>query len=932
MADSTSPPHAAGHGGDRKGMSDAEDFFEHAAVGMRLVAADGTILRANQAELDLLGYRRDEYVGHNLADFDADDDNLCALLARVRAGESVDKRPARLIGGDGRVRQVQISSSGRFERGQFVHSRCITIDVKEQNSRQRATAERGRLSQQLLQALPIAVHGTDAGGAITFFNEAAVELAGRRPMPGEKWCLFARLFQADGAPLPHEQCAMARAVREARAIHGDIALAQRADGRRIAFAAYSTPLFDGGVLTGAVNMLVDIPDPREAGQASKDLNSHLKRRMAERTRVAEAGMAGVSRSERYFQLLVSNVTDYAIFMLDPRGIITNWNTGAERIKGYRAEEIIGQHFSCFYPPEERSRGTPQTALETARREGHYVAEGWRVRKDGSRFWASVVIDPIYDDGVLVGYAKITRDISRRRQAETALAESDQLARGIIDSALDGFAQLDGAGRIVRWNPQAEAMFGWSRAEARGKPLATLVGPPGHPERLLADLEPSPARGARRGATRQSEMVNRVGETIPVELSVSSLSLHGESRTNVFIRDLSEKIRIEAQLRQAQKMEAVGQLTGGLAHDFNNLLQGIIGSLDLIQLHASSGDAATLQRFVQGALNSANRAAATTHRLLAFSRRQPLDPRPVAANPLIASMEELLRRTLGEAVTLRFELADDLWLTLCDPNQLESALLNLTINARDAMPDGGDLLIRSSNLDAGSIESSNWLEADSGQYICIEVVDNGTGMAPEVLEHAFEPFFTTKPTGRGTGLGLSMVYGFARQSNGYCDIRSAAGEGTSIKLYLPRHVELARPGHDQAEATPRPSNGEVVLVVEDEQVVRQVVVEVLHQLGYAVLEAPDADAALAALESHGHLHMLISDISLPGMSGRSLADTLRARQPELKVLLMTGYAADAASSKGFAAGMELITKPFTVSALTERLQRMLGDVADGDDAN
>lgn len=203
-------------------MSDAEDFFEHAAVGMRLVAADGTILRANQAELDLLGYRRDEYVGHNLADFDADDDNLCALLARVRAGESVDKRPARLIGGDGRVRQVQISSSGRFERGQFVHSRCITIDVKDQNSRQRATAECGRLSQQLLQALPIAVHGTDAGGAITFFNEAAVELAGRRPMPGEKWCLFARLFQADGAPLPHEQCAMARAVREARAIHGDM--------------------------------------------------------------------------------------------------------------------------------------------------------------------------------------------------------------------------------------------------------------------------------------------------------------------------------------------------------------------------------------------------------------------------------------------------------------------------------------------------------------------------------------------------------------------------------------------------------------------------------------------------------------------------------------------------------------------------------------
>jgi PAS domain S-box-containing protein len=726
---------------------------------------------------------------------------------------------------------------------------------------------------------------------------------------------------------------MAIAVREARTLYGETTVAERPDGQRVHVAEYPTPLFHEGRLVGAVNMLVDITDQQEAEQANRDLARRLKQRVAERTRVAEANIASLHRSERHFQLLVSNVTDYAIFMLDPKGRITNWNTGAERIKGYRADEIIGQHFSRFYTEEERRLGKPAIALATALREGHYVAEGWRVRKDGSRFWASVAIDPVFDDGALVGFAKITRDVSERRQAEAALIESDELARGIIDSALDGFAQLDDAGRIVRWNPQAEAMFGWSREEVRGQMLAILLGPPGEPERLAAELKPGATRGSRRGITRQTEMVNRVGVRIPVELSVSALTVRGKSRTNVFIRDLSEKIQIEAQLRQAQKMEAVGQLTGGLAHDFNNLLQGIIGSLDLIQLQAGAGDISNVERFVQGALNSANRAAAMTHRLLAFSRRQPLDPRPVAANPLMLSMAELLRRTVGESVTLTFDLAPDLWLTLCDPNQLESALLNLTINARDAMPEGGNLLIRSSNVDEAAIANDNWSEAGSGQYICIEVADEGVGMSAEVMEHAFEPFFTTKPAGQGTGLGLSMIYGFARQSNGYCDIRSEPGQGTSIRLYLPRHVDAPQEEAGQADAVPHGlSNGELVLVVEDEKVVRHVVVEVLNQLGYAVLEADDADAALAAIESRGNLHMLISDIGLPGMNGRQLADLLRERQPDLKVLLMTGYAADASLTTGFPVGMELITKPFTVNALADRLRRMLGGGADEDAAD
>ena len=911
---------------------DADDLFENGVVGLRLVGPDGTILRANRAELDLLGYRPDEYVGHHLGEFDADGDRLARLLERVRAGESVDKYPARMVGADGRVREVRISSSGRFLRGEFLHSRCFTVDVSEQERLSREIRARDQLSRQLLQALPTAIYTTDAEGKTTFFNEAAADFAGRRPVLGEPWYVAWKLLRLDGTPLPHDQSPMAIAIREARPMHGEMAIVERPDGSRLACAAYSTPLFDdNGSIIGAVNMLIDSTEQQATERALQGINSRLEQRVVKRSRVAEATFMDLHRSERNFALLVGSVTDYAIFMLDPQGVITNWNAGAERIKGYRAEEVIGTHFSRFYTPEDRARGMPATTLATARREGRYNAEGWRVRKDGSRFWASVVVDPIFDQGTLVGFAKITRDVSERRKAEAALVESESLARGVIDTALDGFTQLDEDGRIVQWNPRAEALFGWSREEAVGQLLSALVVADQDRESFMDNLQRAAVKDTSREAGRPIEMMDRDGRMVPVELSVSSLSLNGTCRTNIFIRDLSEKILIEAQLRQAQKMEAVGQLTGGLAHDFNNLLQGVIGSLDLIQLRVDAGRVDEVARFVRGALNSANRAAAMTHRLLAFSRRQPLDPRPVLANSLVLSMADLLQRTLGEQVTLAFELAPDLWPTLCDPNQLEGAILNLSINARDAMPEGGRLLIRSRNVEAGEV-STKWPDVHGNQYICIEVADDGLGMDAEMLEHAFEPFFTTKPLGQGTGLGLSMVYGFARQSNGQCDIHSKPGAGTTVELYLPRHVATAGlPGDAQAavRAPASVGKGEVVLVVEDEHVVRHVVVEVLHQLGYAALEAVDGEAGLAALKSNEAIHLLISDIGLPGMTGRALANAARELRPELQVLLMTGYASDASAPEGFAAGMELITKPFTVEVLAGRLRKLLGDRHDGD---
>ncbi|MCX7513633.1 hybrid sensor histidine kinase/response regulator [Frateuria hangzhouensis] len=720
---------------------------------------------------------------------------------------------------------------------------------------------------------------------------------------------------------------MAVALREQRSVRGEEAVAERPDGSRITFVPYPTPLFDRqGTLVGAINTLVDVTDRKQGEQAMRDLNEALEEHVRERTQQAQDAFLRLHRSERSLALLVDSVVDYAIYMLDLDGHVISWNAGAERIKGYRAGEITGRSFGCFYTHEDRRAGMPHRALQRARQDGRYAAEGWRVRKDGSRFWASVIIDPVYDAGELVGYAKVTRDVTEKRKTERALTESERRARGVIDTALDAFAQLDDKGTILEWNPCAESMYGWRRDDVLGRELATLIFAP--PEQLLfrqclPDRLSLPPGGKQ---PRQIKSRRRDGTELIVEVTSSVLRLDQGRLFNVFLRDLTEKIQIESQLRQAQKMEAVGKLTGGIAHDFNNLLQGIIGSLELVHLRVQSGRNDQVEKLLEGAGESASRAAALTHRLLAFSRRQPLDPRPVDINPLVASMEELLRRTLGEQIGLDLVVEADALHVLCDPNQLENALLNLCINARDAMSAGGRLTIRTGEtiLAPGDPRLAASADLAPGRYVHLEVADTGIGMTADIIEHVFEPFFTTKPAGQGTGLGLSMVYGFTRQSKGHCEIHSAPDKGTRVRLLLPCHVRAEPIGDGPAplRASPRLGNGEAVLVVEDDAVVRQVVVQVLQTLGYVAIEAADAERATDLLASHP-IDLLISDIGLPGLGGRQLADAARQAQPGIKVMLMTGYAADAASPAGFLGpDMELITKPFTTEAFGNRVRDML----------
>jgi len=380
---------------------------------------------------------------------------------------------------------------------------------------------------------------------------------------------------------------------------------------------------------------------------------------------------------------------------------------------------------------------------------------------------------------------------------------------------------------------------------------------------------------------------------------------------------------EEALLQSQKMEAVGQLTGGIAHDFNNLLTGIVGSLDLLQTRFNQGRTDNVARYINAAMTSANRAAALTHRLLAFARRQPLIPESVDANQLVVSLEDLLRRTIGETIDLEITASDDLWRTLCDPNQLESALLNLAINARDAMPDGGKLTISTANARLGNV-TADTPALSPGDYICIAVSDTGVGMTAQVAARAFDPFFTTKPIGQGTGLGLSMIYGFARQSNGHVTIDSKLGRGTSVRLYLPRHNGGTTTQQRSAVRTvEHASTGETVLVVEDEPVVRAVILEMLAEQGYRTLGAIDGPSGLRILRTRQRVDLLVTDVGLPGINGRQLADQARETRPGLKILFITGYAESVAMSDGFLEeGMEMITKPFELDNLARRIRAMV----------
>ncbi|WP_454188787.1 ATP-binding protein [Pseudomonas sp. ADAK2 TE3594] len=445
---------------------------------------------------------------------------------------------------------------------------------------------------------------------------------------------------------------------------------------------------------------------------------------------------------------------------------------------------------------------------------------------------------------------------------------------------------------------------------------TFLERPFHPVTLIS-LVTTALRGRRRQYEARDRLIDLSQSELRLQNTLETLEQQVEERT-------AQLRHNEEVLRQSQKMEAVGQLTGGIAHDFNNMLTGIIGSLELLRRRLARGRTEDLDSLIDLGVTSANRAAGLTHRLLAFSRRQSLDSKPVQMNTLVVSMGELLQRSINESIHLEMQLDEQLWVAEADPNQLESALLNLVLNARDAMPDGGKLLVKTSNqhLDTGFTEAHSNLQP--GDYIVLSVTDTGYGMPQSTINRAFDPFFTTKPIGQGTGLGLSMIYGFSKQSGGHVSIHSEVGKGTTVSLFLPRFSgELLQDTRVDTQHAPYARDGETVLIVEDDPAVRVLVSAVLSELGYAFVEAGDADSAVPILDSGQRIDLLISDVGLPGMNGRQLAEIGRQYRPDLKVLFITGYAEHAAVRGGFLdPGMQMITKPFTFDLLTEKVREMI----------
>ncbi len=445
---------------------------------------------------------------------------------------------------------------------------------------------------------------------------------------------------------------------------------------------------------------------------------------------------------------------------------------------------------------------------------------------------------------------------------------------------------------------------------------TFLERPFHPVTLISQVSTA-LRGRRRQYEARDRLIDLSESELRLQRTLETLEQQVEERT-------AQLRHNEDALRQSQKMEAVGQLTGGIAHDFNNMLTGIIGSLELLRRRVSRGKLDDLDSLIDLGVTSANRAAGLTHRLLAFSRRQSLDSKPVEINQLVTAMGELLQRSINESIALDMRLGDTLWTAEADPNQLESALLNLVINARDAMPNGGSLSVETSNRHLDSVFTAAYGTLKPGDYVELSVSDTGCGIPESVMGRVFDPFFTTKPIGQGTGLGLSMIYGFARQSHGHVTIHSVVGKGTTVSLFLPRFIGeiVAGPTADPA-LLPFANAGETVLIVEDDPAVRVLVSAVLKELGYGFVEAGDANTAVPIIESEQRIDLLISDVGLPGMNGRQLAEIGRQIRPELKVLFITGYAEHAAVRGGFLdPGMQLITKPFTFDLLTAKVREMI----------
>ena len=820
------------------------------------------------------------------------------------------------------------------------HIATALAQADEQQALRDMRQSQERLQFALLASESIGVWDWDAASGLCVADAGFARLFGLDPARAAKGLRGATILLE--AVHPDDRIWVQAAARKAMAEGGDLAIEHRVQlpGGPVRWVSTRGRSFndDQGRPVRFPGAVVDITERKRVETSLRDAEANA------RLAVRAAGLG---------------LWDY-----DPSTDELTWDESCRDIFDLppQAAPTLDAVMGSVHP---RSRAMLRETVRNAAKVGRLadqVHEFEILRPDGEARWVQVAAQLFFEGGRCIRVIGTAGDITERKRLEAALREDEQRFRTVAESIPQLAWMATPAAEIVWFNERWFDYTGTTPDEVRGRGWERVH----HPDtfaavwgRMRVAFETGTAwddtiqlRG-RDGSfrwflsralpirdeiggilhwfgthtdiddqVRAGDAQARFGEDLERQVAARTAELSDANAR--LLAEMAERRRAEEALRQAQKMEAVGQLTGGIAHDFNNLLTGITGSLDLMRKRIAQGRAGEIERYITAASTSANRAAALTHRLLAFARRQPLDARPVDANALVASMEDLFRRTLGEAIEIRLRLAIDLWTTLCDPHQLENALLNLVINARDAMPDGGTLTIETENRHLAETDLRAEPDRRPGPYVALRVADTGVGMGADVMARAFEPFFTTKPLGQGTGLGLSMIYGFARQSNGHVDLQSDVGQGTGITLLLPRFAgRQAGQIQRDAEVPPGRADGETVLVVEDDTVVRGLVLEVLSDLGYRTLQARDGTAGLAIVQGQGVIDLLVTDVGLPGLNGRQLAELARASRPGLKILFITGYAENAAFGQdGTDKATALITKPFAVDVLAAKIRQLI----------
>lgn len=830
--------------------------------------------------------------------------------------------------------------------------------------------ERAKARQlgELLGALPVAVYTTDVAGRITYYNQAAVDLAGRRPTLGsDEWCVTWRLYRPDGRPMPHDQYPMAVALREDRPIRGEEAVAERPDGTRVPIIPYPTPLHDSsGTLIGAVNMLVDVSESKRA-EALAECQRQALQMLGEGAPLDDVLGFLVRMIERH----AANEMLGSILLLNKAGTHFQRGIGAslpeefnKAVAGVAVSSAIGV---CCHavarrePVVVRDFSTdPQWARFVDFVAPYGLRAGWStpiVGSDGKVLGTFAnyyrrPCDPTPLDLRWVEIVTRTAAIAiERRLAEQELRESEEWQRTLIASSPLAIVVVDPEANVRLWNPAAEKLFGWSEAEVLGRGVP-FVSDDMQPECMacrdtamrgetfairtqrcrrdgsLVDvsLTAAPMRDAEGKIARILVVIEDDTERTRAKEVLENLNITLEQRIAERTRELEasveERRRVEAALHETQRLEAIGQLTAGVAHDFNNLLTVVLGQSESII--KTSGDPRTT-KMADMIRKAAGRGAQLTSQLLAFSRRQRLRPESVSVSRLIANIDDLLRRAVGETIAVALDIGADPWPSLVDPAQFESALLNLAINARDAMPDGGQLLIATRNTVVSGTEAER-LDLMPGDYVVVSVTDTGAGMPPEVQRRAFEPFFTTKDVGKGTGLGLAQIHGFARQSGGTATITSGIGKGATVSLHLPRAVVPATEGDASGHAiTTADGRGSTVFVVEDEPDVREVIDASLSELGYRILSASNAIEARRMLDADPTIDLLLTDVVMPnGVSGIGLAQMARELRRDIKILLVSGYPRGINGAAGGMSGdFVFLAKPFQHTELAAAVAAALG---------